>query len=429
MAGHWSQILADVCTVLEVLATILAVAAFILAQFLPGIRCPRRHGRHHGARRHDRHRGGPGRPDTARRHRARVLDGRGGGRRSRSPASASGRARGRGAPGRSCPEAEAASKMALTSELITDVATDGPRLACVARFADFEGISTLEAAERLGITRAGPRPRRRAVSGSDEGHDEHRRVRRRRAGVRQAHEAGHSVHHPHLRSEPVHDGGEGAGRSDRRHYRLCRCHRPGRHHYERLVDWQLPGHAWTSPRCTTGIRTPSKYPPVRPPVADRRPRTGPHVRVPGRGSTRWLLVLPAGVAYRSGKVPRPAIRGVVDEVLHRVSAGVSRDSLTPFRIELERRLSEMAQQARSAGGVDLYLPIEYTHGVTITASFVVSQVTLPDPPAELPDAEQADTTQFVSYLTSGDGDASPVEIAARARPGRKAWQRPIRRSR
>jgi hypothetical protein len=101
----------------------------------------------------------------------------------------------------------------------------------------------------------------------------------------------------------------------------------------------------------------------------------------------------------------------VDEVLHRVSAGVSRDSLTPLRIELERRLSEMAKQARSAGGVDLYLPIEYTHGVTITASFVVSQVTLPDPPAELPDAEQADTTQFVSYLTSGDGDASPAEIA------------------
>jgi hypothetical protein len=103
----------------------------------------------------------------------------------------------------------------------------------------------------------------------------------------------------------------------------------------------------------------------------------------------------------------------VDEVLHRVSAGVSRDSLTPLRIELERRLSEMAKQARSAGGVDLYLPIEYTHGVTITASFVVSQVTLPDPPAELPDAEQADVAQFVSYLTSGDGDGdlSPVEIA------------------
>jgi len=81
----------------------------------------------------------------------------------------------------------------------------------------------------------------------------------------------------------------------------------------------------------------------------------------------------------------------------------------------------MAMQARSAGGVDLYLPIEDSHGVTITASFVVSQVTLPAPPApdspaadpvaELPDAEQVDTAQFVSYLTSADGDIAPVVIA------------------
>ena len=81
----------------------------------------------------------------------------------------------------------------------------------------------------------------------------------------------------------------------------------------------------------------------------------------------------------------------------------------------------MAMQARSAGGVDLYLPIEDSHGVTITASFVVSQVTLPAPPApdpatpdpqaELLDAEQVDTAQFVSYLTSADGDITPVVVA------------------
>jgi hypothetical protein len=34
---HWSQIVADVCTVLEVVATVLAIAAFILAQFIPGV--------------------------------------------------------------------------------------------------------------------------------------------------------------------------------------------------------------------------------------------------------------------------------------------------------------------------------------------------------------------------------------------------------
>ena len=129
----------------------------------------------------------------------------------------------------------------------------------------------------------------------------------------------------------------------------------------------------------------------------------------------YTLVLPG--AWRRIPVQqgtRPAIRGVVDEVLRRFSKGVSRDQLTRYRIELERGLSDMAAQARSAGGIDLYLPIEYTHGVTITASFVVSQVTLPEPPPELPDAEQADTAQFVSYLTSADGDAAPVVIAGAA---------------
>jgi len=34
---NWSQIVGDICTVLEVLATIAAIAAFILAQFVPGV--------------------------------------------------------------------------------------------------------------------------------------------------------------------------------------------------------------------------------------------------------------------------------------------------------------------------------------------------------------------------------------------------------
>lgn len=126
----------------------------------------------------------------------------------------------------------------------------------------------------------------------------------------------------------------------------------------------------------------------------------------------YTLVLPTGwrrVPVRHGTAP--AIRGVVNEVLRRNSTGVSRDKLTPFRIDLERRLSDMAKRARSAGGIDLYLPIEYTHGVTITASFVVSQIALPDPPAEVAEAGQADAARLVAYLTSDAGDASAAEIA------------------
>ena len=37
VTSNWSQIVGDLCTVLEVLATIAAIAAFILAQFVPGV--------------------------------------------------------------------------------------------------------------------------------------------------------------------------------------------------------------------------------------------------------------------------------------------------------------------------------------------------------------------------------------------------------
>lgn len=134
-------------------------------------------------------------------------------------------------------------------------------------------------------------------------------------------------------------------------------------------------------------------------------------------ATGYTLVLPTGwrrIPVRYGT--KAAIRGVVDEVLNRISAGVSRDKLTLYRIDLERRLSDLAKQARPAGGIDLYLPIEYTHGVTITASFVVSQITLPEPPADLPGAEQADAAQFVAYLPSEGGDpaVTRAEVAKTA---------------
>lgn len=125
----------------------------------------------------------------------------------------------------------------------------------------------------------------------------------------------------------------------------------------------------------------------------------------------YTLVLPTGwrrIPIQHGT--KAAIRGIADEVIRRFSKGASRDSMTPYRIEIERRLSDMAKRARSTGGVDLYLPIEYTHGVTITASFVVSQVALPVPSRESAEQETADSAQVVAYLTS-EGNASPVTVA------------------
>lgn len=128
--------------------------------------------------------------------------------------------------------------------------------------------------------------------------------------------------------------------------------------------------------------------------------------------TGYSLTLPPGwrrIPIQHGT--KAAIRGIVDEVLRRHPKGMSRDKLTPYRIELERRLSDLARRARSSGGVDLYLPIEYVHGVTITASFVVSQVTLPVPEAESADQAAVDSAELVAYLTSDEGSASPVSVA------------------
>jgi hypothetical protein len=135
----------------------------------------------------------------------------------------------------------------------------------------------------------------------------------------------------------------------------------------------------------------------------------------------YSLVLPTGwrqIPIQGGT--KAAIRAVVDEVLRRFSRGKSRDAMTPYRIELERRLTDMARRVRAAGGRDLYLPIEYVHGVTIAASFVVSQVTLPEPPPEVTarsggmvagGVAGAAAEAVVGYLTSPEGGNATAVVA------------------
>lgn len=146
VAGHWSQILADVCTVLEGLATILAIVVFVVVQFLPGIDIAvdalvaaslfMTLGAAVG-------RG--------------ILAGTGHGSWLDFALDVfslatfgAGRAVGALAEGAVLPAAEAASKTALTSELITDFATDGPRAAMVMKYASLEGVDAVDMANRLG---------------------------------------------------------------------------------------------------------------------------------------------------------------------------------------------------------------------------------------------------------------------------------------
>lgn len=110
------------------------------------------------------------------------------------------------------------------------------------------------------------------------------------------------------------------------------------------------------------------------------PGPGPsQAAAPASGSQAvgYRVVLPPGwyqIPVRAGT--SEAIRTIVDRTFAHPPEGVPRDQLTPYRIELERRLSAAAAQARRNGGVHLYLPVTLRHGAPISASFVVSEGSL-----------------------------------------------------
>jgi hypothetical protein len=142
---NWSQIVGDICTVLEVLATIAAIAAFILAQFVPGLDVlvdalvlggMIATGAALGGRILLAATGHGSWMDVAMDAFALATFG-------------VGRLAGAGARAL-LPGAEAASKMAMTSELLTDLATDGPRSAAIMAYASKEGIGAVDACYQLG---------------------------------------------------------------------------------------------------------------------------------------------------------------------------------------------------------------------------------------------------------------------------------------
>lgn len=142
---HWSQILGDLCTVLEVLATVAAIIAFIVAQFIPGLNVLV-----------DALVLGAFLATGAALIGRIVLAATGHGSWidvgvDAFAVATFGVGRLAGLAGRALvPGIEAASRTALTSELLTDLATDGPRAAMLTKFASQEGVDAVEMAYRLG---------------------------------------------------------------------------------------------------------------------------------------------------------------------------------------------------------------------------------------------------------------------------------------
>ena len=96
-------------------------------------------------------------------------------------------------------------------------------------------------------------------------------------------------------------------------------------------------------------------------------------RPTGGPAAGYSVLLPPGWrVIPLGEGRAKAITAILDEVFARLGPGQSRDTLIRHRIALEQHLTRMAESARRAAGIDMYLPVEYVHGMAIPASFVVS---------------------------------------------------------
>ena len=75
----------------------------------------------------------------------------------------------------------------------------------------------------------------------------------------------------------------------------------------------------------------------------------------------------------------------------------------PYRLELGRRLHGMVRQRRGKGALDLYLPVEYVHGVAMPASFIVSRGTLGG-------GELLGASQVMATMAAESPGAAPVTV-------------------
>ncbi|MDJ0464403.1 hypothetical protein [Streptomyces sp. H27-C3] len=95
----------------------------------------------------------------------------------------------------------------------------------------------------------------------------------------------------------------------------------------------------------------------------------------------YSLVIPPGwirIPLRRKRELEAAVRKLVAEACGRLPAGFPRDRVTPYRLELERRLRKGVAQAKKGAGLDLYLPFEQQSGTLIAASFVVAEISVGD---------------------------------------------------
>jgi hypothetical protein len=124
-----------------------------------------------------------------------------------------------------------------------------------------------------------------------------------------------------------------------------------------------------------------------------------------RRAVGYTIVLPPGwrhIPVRRGTDEE--IKKIARDVARQFAKGQSRDALTAYRIELERKLREVAGEARRKAATDMYVPLGLVHGIPVPASFLVSELSLGS-------VEDIDPARIIANLASADGDSRPVTVA------------------
>ncbi|MBT2398712.1 hypothetical protein [Streptomyces sp. ISL-100] len=113
--------------------------------------------------------------------------------------------------------------------------------------------------------------------------------------------------------------------------------------------------------------------------AEPQQKSPPYEELPA--PVGYSLVLPPGwirIPLRRKRELEAAVTRLVDDACARLPGNFPRDRVTPYRLELERRLRKGVTQASKGAGLDLYLPFEQQSGTLIAASFVVAEISAGD---------------------------------------------------
>jgi hypothetical protein len=133
----------------------------------------------------------------------------------------------------------------------------------------------------------------------------------------------------------------------------------------------------------------------------------------------YTLILPPGWLRLDARSEHGSQE--LDRELDEVLSTVPRDSIGPLIAQARKQAHGVLQKARTAGALDLYLPLGGMHGSAVPASFLVSMVAFSGPPPVLGADQDTDATclhiaaSLAARMPAGEVREMPAGMAVRSR--------------